>query len=233
MSVGEHAGERARCAPTVHERRMEAACASSRRSFTHAMKHRMSRSLRPPRSSLVHATRMIDRHPKRGTRSTRQSFVPAMNERHPSGCAGSKCHLITPAPKERQRLPTSRSQTIWTVGLIVWWWCEGRHPRMNVRGLRVQGLAWAPTAIMGVPTWHRFAVGRGWMFIGRASSRRRWTASPGSRACAACLVRRARSSRFARGCRARRGWPMADRVRACAGAHGGRRGVRDRGTGQD
>src|SRR4051812_20421904 len=25
-------------------------------------------------------------------------------------------------------------------------------------------MAWAPTAIMGVPTWHRFAAGRGWMF---------------------------------------------------------------------
>ena len=40
-------------------------------------------------------------------------------------------------------------------------------------------MARAPTAIMGVPTWHRFAVGRGWMFTARAWSRRRWTARRG------------------------------------------------------
>ena len=45
-------------------------------------------------------------------------------------------------------------------------------------------MARAPTAIMGVPPWHRFAVGRGSMFAARASSRRRWTGPRRSCVCA-------------------------------------------------
>ena len=70
-------------------------------------------------------------------------------------------------------------------------------------------MASAPTAIMGVPTWHRFAAGLVWTCTRRRWSRRRSTGESGELRVRAVVGSDERGRRrSAPGCRGRCGWPM-------------------------